>query len=144
MSRLHYFKLKIRVWKNTNRMLFNHKIWCIYVILYLHFVKKLLTLNSKWWILLDQKSLDSKAFLQIYNLTLTSHLVLSIKTISKSINEGTSSWIDLVSPISPFSFSCYWSSPIIIRKSSHRIAWLYAFTYYCFSKRSETRISIKT
>ena len=40
---LHYFKPKIRVGKNTNNMLFHHEIWCIFDILYLHYVRKLLT-----------------------------------------------------------------------------------------------------
>jgi hypothetical protein len=34
---------KITFEKKTNYMLSNHEIWCIHVILYLHFVRQLLT-----------------------------------------------------------------------------------------------------
>ena len=42
-SHLHEFKPKNCVWKNTNYMLSNHEIWYFYVILYLYFVRKILT-----------------------------------------------------------------------------------------------------
>ena len=60
----------------------------------------LLNLHSMYFVLvrINRKPLDSWAFRQISNLTLTSLLVSSIKTISsaKNVHQGTSSWINLI------------------------------------------------
>lgn len=87
------------------------------------FTKRKFHVRCLCLVLHSQKVFDSKASLQIINLTLSSNQVSSTKTISSNnVYQGPSSWIDLVTPPLPPSFFLFLflangSIPCIIKNS---------------------------